>query len=251
MKLREYEVLYVERAENTVYICRRPPEGLLYRVIEAADRRRIGEYIKYFSARRPKGFYEDFCLNEKYYAVFFAPNGASPDGASPKNAGEALTARGAVRALAMQNPPFEIAVRILSPEHIFVCGSELEFALDLPETDKKITREYFFEKLADFVCSFSETEADRDIGNWLDDLRRGKYDSLLTAYKRMPGTSEENARGKAERFKKLRELLPKVAAVIAAATAIIAAAAAISDRSGDDTVGDRINSLGTIDLRES
>ncbi|MDE6031341.1 MAG: hypothetical protein K2G32_06960, partial [Oscillospiraceae bacterium] len=183
MKLMEYEVLYVERAENTVYICRRPHESELYRVIEAADRTRIAKYIKYFVSCRPKGFCEDFCLNEKYYAVFSAP-----DGIPLKDSGETLTAKKVIRALAMQNPPLEIAVNILSREHIFVCGDELEFAYDLPETDIKITREYFFVKLADFVSLFLETEVNRNTEKWLDDLRCGRFKDLFTAYRCMPDT---------------------------------------------------------------
>lgn len=243
MKLMEYEVLYAERAENTAYICRRPHESELYRVIEAADRTRIAKYIKYFSACRPKGFCEDFCLNEKYYAVFRAP-----DGITLKNTGETLTAKKVVRALAMQNPPLEIAVNILSREHIFMCGDELEFAYDLPETDIKITREYFFVKLADFVSLFLETEVNRNTEKWLDDLRGGRFEDLLTAYRRMPDTVEETDIPDKERFKKIKAVLPKIAVVIAAAAAIITAVAVALEQSGEEPEYNRIYSLGTIDL---
>lgn len=243
MKFKEYEVLYVERAKNTAYICRRPTESKLYRVIEAANRTRIAKYIKYFVSCKPKEFYEDFCLNEKYYAVFCAP-----DGISLKDSGETLTARKVVRALAMQNPPLEIAVNILSPDHIFVCGDELEFAYDLPETDTKITREYFFVKLADFVYSLRETGNDRNTEKWLADLRGGKFEDLLTAYRCMPETVEETTPPNTERFKRIKAVLPKIAAVIAAAAAIITAAAIMLAPSGEEPEYDRINSLGTIDL---
>lgn len=243
MKLMEYEVLYVERAENTVYVCRRPHKSEFYRVIEAADRTRIVKYIKYFVSCRPKGFCEDFCLNEKYYAVFRAP-----DGISLKNTGGTLTAKRVIRALAMQNPPLEIAVNILSREHIFVCGDELEFAYDLPETDIKITREYFFAKLGGFVSLFLDTEVNRNTEKWLADLRGGRFEDLLTAYRCMPDTVEEADIPDRERFKKIKAVLPKIAALIAAATAIITAAALALDQSGEEPEYSRIDSLGTIDL---
>ena len=245
MKLMEYEVLYVERSENTVYVCRRPPESGLYRVIETADRARIAKYIKYFYARKPKEFCEDFCLNEKYYAVFRAP-----DGILLKNTGETLMAKRIVRALAMQNPPLEIAVNILSRDHIFVCGDELEFAYDLPETDIKITREYFFVKLADFLNSSCRTGADPNTQKWLADLCGGKFKDLLTAYRCMPDTAEETALPDMERFKKIKVALPKIAAVIAAAVAIITAAALMLDQNGEEPDYSRIDSLGTIDLTQ-
>ncbi|MDE7360422.1 MAG: hypothetical protein K2N38_00635 [Oscillospiraceae bacterium] len=242
MKLKEYEVLYVEQAENTVYVCRKPSETGLYRVIETADRTRIAKYIRYFAACNPREFYEDFCLNEKYYAVFFAP-----DGIPLKASGETLTAQKAARALAMQNPPLEIAVNILSRDHIFICGDELEFAYDLPETDIKITRDYFFGRLADFMNSFLETGADRNVEKWLTDLRGGRFDDLLTAYRCMPSAGEETEISDKERFKKIKAALPKIAAVIAAA-AIITAAALALDQSGEEPEYSRIDSLGTIDL---
>lgn len=245
MKLMEYEVLYVEHSENTVYVCRKPPESVLYRVIETVDRSRIAKYIKYFSARKPKEFCEDFCLNEKYYAVFRAP-----DGIPLKNAGETLTAQKIVRALAMQNPPLEIAVNILSRDHIFVCGDELEFVYDLPETDIKITREYFFVRLVDFVNPLWETGLDRNIEKWLDDLRGGEFKDLLTAYRYMPDAAEEIALSDTERFKKIKAVLPKIAAVIVAAAAIITAAALALDQSGEEPDYGCIDSLGTIDLTQ-
>lgn len=245
MKLNEYEVLYVELAENTAYICRRSSESGLYRVIETADRTRIAKYIKYFSVCRPKGFCEDFCLNEKYYAVFRAP-----DGIALKNSGKTITAKKVVKALATQNPPLEIAVNILSRDHIFVCGDELEFAYGLPETDIKITWKYFFVRLADFVNSFWETGLDRNTEKWLIDLRGGKFKDLLTAYRYMPDTVEETDFPNAERFKKVKTLLPKIAAVITAAAAIITAAALVLDQSGEELDYSRIDSLGTIDLTQ-
>lgn len=243
MKLKEYEVLYVERSENTVYVCHRPPESKLYRIIEAADMTRIAKYIKYFTTCRPKEFCEDFCLNEKYYAVFDAP-----DGIPLKKSEETITARKVVRAFAMQNPPLEIAVKMLSTDNIFVCGNELEFAYVLPETDKKITQEYFFVKLADFVYSFWETCLDRNAEMWLDDLHRGKFDNLLTAYRCMPDTAAETDHSDMEHFKKVKAVLPKIAAVIAAAAAIIAAAAFMLEKNDEETEYSRIDSLGTIDL---
>lgn len=245
MKLMEYEVLYVEHSENTVYVCRKPPERRLYRVIETADRTRIVKYIKYFSVCRPKEFCEDFCLNEKYYAVFRAP-----DGIPTKDLGETLTAKRVVKALAMQNPPLEIAVNILSRDHIFVCGDELEFAYGLPETDIKITWKYFFVRLADFVSSFWETGLDRNTEKWLIDLRGGKFKDLLTAYRCMPDTVEETDLPDTERFKKVKTLLPKIAAIIAAAAAIITATALVLDQSDEEPDYRRIDSLGTIDLTQ-
>lgn len=244
MKLMEYEVLYVEHSENTVYVCRRPSESRLYRVIEAADMTCIEKYIKYFITCRPKEFYEDFCLNEKYYAVFCAP-----DGIPFKDSGETLAAKRVVRALAMQNPPFEIAVNILSRDHIFVCGDELEFAYDLPETNMKITREYFFVRLAEFINSYWITGLDRNTEKWLADLRRGRFDDLLTAYRCMPDTAEKADIPKKERFRKIKAILPKVVAVIAAA-AIIAAACLVLDQGDDELDYGRIDSLGTIDLTQ-
>ena len=243
MKLKEYEVLYVERAENTVYICRRPPENGLYRVIESEDKTQIAKYIKYFAARKPKEFFEDFCLNGKYYAVFQAS-----DGIPLKNSEETLTARKVMRALAMQNPPLEIAVRMLSFSQIFVCGDELEFAYVLPETDLKITREYFFERLADFVNSCCGTSADRNVEKWLADLRGGKFDDLVKAYKCMPDEAKETNVPKKERFQKIKAVLPKIVAVIAVAAAVIAAASVIREQSGEDPGYSFIDSLGTIDL---
>lgn len=245
MKLMEYEVLYVERAENTVYVCRRPPESKIYRVIETADRPRIAKYIKYFSVCRPKEFCEDFCLNEKYYAVFRAS-----DGIPLKNTEEMLTAKKAIRALALQNPPLEIAVNILSRDHIFVCGDEFEFAYDLPETDIKITRENFFVKLADFLNSSCGTGADPNTKKWLADLCGGKFKDLLTAYRCMPDTADETVIPDKERFKKIKAALPKIAAVIAAAAAIITAVALALDQSGEEPDYSRIDSLGTIDLTQ-
>lgn len=245
MKLMEYEVLYVEHSENTVYVCRKPPESVLYRVIETADRTRIVKYIKYFSARKPKEFCEDFCLNEKYYAVFRAP-----DGIPLKNTGETITAQKIVRALAMQNPPLEIAVNILSRDHIFVCGNELEFAYDLPETNIKITWEYFFVRLVDFVNPFWETGLDRNIEKWLADLRGGKFKDLLTAYRCMPDKAEEIDLFDTERFKKIKAGLTKIAVVIAAAATIITAASLVFDQNGEEPDYSRIDSLGTIDLTQ-
>ncbi|MCH5203784.1 MAG: hypothetical protein J1F03_03495 [Oscillospiraceae bacterium] len=245
MKLKEYEVLYVEYAENTVYICRRPLESKLYRVIESADRERIAKYIKYFVINKPREFYEDFCLNQKYYAVFCVS-----DGITVQNAGETLTAQKVVRALAMQNPPLEIAVKILSPDHIYVCGDELEFAYDLPEIDLKITWEYFFVKLYDFINLYCETGADQNYEKWLEKLQGGKFEDLINAYRCMPNTAEAIDIAEMERFKKIKEVLPKIIAVIAAAAAIITAAAFILDRSSEDIGYSRIDSLGTIDLTE-
>lgn len=242
MKLKEYEVLYVEPSENTVYVCQRPSESRLYRIIEAADMTRIAKYIKYFITCRPKEFYEDFCLNEKYYAVFDAP-----DGIPLKKSGESLTARKVVRSLALQNPPFEIAVNILSRNHIFVCGDELEFAYDLPETDIKITREYFFVKLADFVNSFLETETDRNTEKWLTDIRCGRFEDLLTAYRCMPDAAEKEALPDRERLKKIKAVLPKIAAVIAT-IAVITTTIAAFNQSGGESDYSCIDSLGTIDL---
>lgn len=244
MILKEYEVLYVEREKNTVYICRRPSESKLYRVVETADRALIAKYIKYFVTFRPREFYEDFCLNEKYYAVFSAP-----DGIPLKNSDRILTARKVVRALALQNPPLEIAVNILSRDHIFVCGDELEFAYDLPETNIKITREYFFVKLTDFVNSFLGTETDRNTDKWISDLRGGRFEDLLTAYRCMPDTAEETDLSERERFEKIKAALPKIAAVAVAIAAIITAIVAF-DQSGETPDHSRIDSLGTIDLTE-
>lgn len=243
MKLKEYEVLYVERSENTVYVCQRPPESKLYRIIEAADMTRIAKYIKYFITCRTKEFCEDFCLNEKYYAVFCAP-----DGIPLKKSGVTLTAQKVVRAFAMQNPPLEIAVKMLSRDHIFVCGDELEFAYVLPETDIKITRDYFFVKLADFVNSFWETGLDRNAERWLADLRSGRFENLLTAYRCMPDIVEGTDLSNTERFKKVKAVLPKIAAVIAAAAAIITAAAFALEKNVEEAEYGRIDSLGTIDL---
>ena len=244
MKLKEYEVLYVERAENTVYICRRPPENRLYRVIESEDKTQIAKYIKYFAARKPKEFFEDFCLNEKYYAVFSAS-----DGIPFKNTREILTAKKVMRALAMQAPPPEIAVKMLSRDHILVCGDELEFAYDLPETDIRITREFFFERLADFVNS-SFVTADGNIEKWLADLRSGKFDDLVSAYKDMPDTAKETDIPNKERFQKIKAVLPKIVAVIAVAAAVIAAASIMREQSDEDPGYSLIDSLGTIDLTE-
>lgn len=244
MKLKEYEVLYVEPAENTVYICRKMPESKLYRVIETTDRTRIAKYIEYFVLCKSTVFCEDFCLNEKYYAVF-----RNPDGIPLKASEEKLTAQKAVRALAMQNPPLEIAVKILSADHVFVCGEELEFAYDLPETDVKITREYFFGQLADFVNSLWETDGNRHAEKWLADLRGGKFENLLNAYRCMPDPTEKEDFSDREHLKKIKAILPKAAAVIAAAAVITAAALAL-DQSEEAPAYDRIDSLGTIDLTE-
>ena len=242
MKLKEYEVLYVERAENTAYICRRPPENRLCRVIESADKTRIEKYIKFFAGCKPIDFFEDFCLGEKYYAVFSAP-----DGIPFKNTKEILTAKKVMRALAMQDPPPEIAVRMLSCDYIFVCGDELEFACVLPETDFKITREYFFERLADFVNSCCGT-ADRNVEKWLADLRSGKFDNLVNAYKCMPDEAKETNIPKKERFQRIKAVLPKIVAVLAAAAAIIIAVSLMLEHSDEDPGYSRIDSLGTIDL---
>lgn len=243
MKLKDYEVLYVERSENTVYVCRRPPESKLYRIIEAADMTCIAKYIKYFTTCRPKEFCEDFCLNEKYYAVFNAP-----DGIPLKKSGETLTAQKVVRAFAMQNPPLEIAVMMLSTDNIFVCGNELEFAYVLPETNRKVTQEYFFVKLVDFINSFLKTNLDRSTEMWLADLRRGRFENILTAYRCMPNIAAETDFSDTERFKKVKAVLPKIAAVIAAAAAIITAAAFILEKNDEETEYSRIDFLGTIDL---
>lgn len=244
MKLMEYEVLYAERGENTVYVCTKPPESKRYRVIESADKARIAEYIKYFVTRKPCGFYEDFCLNEKYYAVFDEPDGIPLD-----KSGEQLTARRALRALAMQDPPLEIAVRILSVDHIFVCGEELEFAYDLPEIQKDITRKYFFSRLADFLEPLLKTSGER----WLEDLRGGKFESLLSAYRNMPDLGDLNEISKKDRFEKLKEILPKIAALILAAAAAITAAFLALNQGGeseDPPEYNGISSLGTIDLTD-
>lgn len=244
MKLNEYEVIYIRRSENTVYVCRKASESGLYRIIEASDKTRIAKYIKYFKTRRPREFRGDFSLNEKYYAVFDAP-----DGIPLKKSGETLTARKAVRALAMQDPPLEIAVKMLSPDNIFVCGDELEFAFVLPETEIKITRGYFFTKLADFINSFCETNSDRNIEMWLDELRRGKFENILTAYRTMPDTAAEPDLSDEDRFKKVRSVLSWVIAVITAAAAIISVAALMLDIGDEKTEYSRIDSLGTIELR--
>ncbi len=245
MKLKEYEVLYVEHGKNTAYICRKPPESKTYRVIEASDKTRIAGYIKYFVDCKPKEFYEDFCLNEKYYAVF-----AAPDGIPLKVSGEHLTARRVVRALAMQNPPPGIAVNILTAEHIFLCGEELEFAYDLPETSPGISREYFFGKLADFVEPLWETDGDRRFEKWLDDLRGGKFEDLLSAYRHMPESAEEKASPNKERLKKIIAAAMKIAVAIAAVSAIAAAVLALGKGDEEDADYSRMEALGTIDLTE-
>ncbi len=248
MKLMEYEVLYAERGENAVYVCTKPPESKRYRVIESADKPRIAEYIKYFVTQKPCGFNEDFCLNEKYYAVFDYPDGIPLDGS-----GEQLTARRVLRALAMQNPPLKIAVNILSKDHIFVCGDELEFAYDLPETKKEITREYFFSRLADFIEPLMKTSGDRQSENWFEDLKGGKFESLLSAYRHMPDLGNSKETFNKDRFEKIKELLPRIAAVIlAAAAAVTAVILALnqSGESGEEQEYSGISSLGTIDLTE-
>lgn len=243
MKLKEYEVLYVERRENTAYICRKPPESKTYRIIEATDKTRIAGYIKYFVNCKPKEFHEDFCLNEKYYAVF-----AAPDGIPLKGSSEPLTARRVVRALAMQNPPPEIAVNILSVENVFVCGEELEFAYELPETSAVISREYFFGMLADFVEPLWETDEDTRFEKWLADLRAGKFENLLSAYRCMPESAEEKLSPNKEKLKKIMAVVMKITAVIAAVSAIITTILALGK--GEDAEYSRMESLGTIDLTE-
>ncbi len=247
MKLKEYEVLYVEHGKNTVYICRKQPEGKTCRVIEATDKTLIAGYIKYFVNCKPKEFYEDFCLNEKYYAVF-----AAPDGIPFKGSGETLTARMVVRALAMQNPPPGIAVNILSAEHIYLCGEEPEFAYDLPETSAAVSPEYFFGKLADFVEPLWETDGDKSFEKWLADLRAGKFKDLLSAYRHMPESAEEKASPDKEKLKKIMAVITKIAAAIAAVSAIIAAILALGNGGGDGEEAEysRMESLGTIDLTE-
>lgn len=244
MKLKEYEILYAERSENTVYVCRRSLDGKLCRIIESADRTRIAKYIKYFITYRPKGFCEDFCINEKYYAVFGAP-----DGIPLKRSEETLTAQKIVRALAMQAPPLEIAVKMLSPDNIFVCGDEFEFAYVLPEIDIKITREYFFSKLADFLDPFWKMGSDRNAELWLADLRGGRFENTLTAYRCMPDIMAKSDPFGTERFQKLKSVLPKIVGVIAAA-AIVAAAILAFNTDKEETEYSRIDSLGTIDLTE-
>lgn len=244
MKLKEYEVLYVEHRKNTAYICRKPPESKTYRIIEATDKTRIAGYIKYFVNCKPKEFYEDFCLNEKYYAVF-----AAPDGIPLKDSSEPLTVRRVVRALAMQNPPPEIGVNILSGENIYLCGEELEFAYELPETSAVITREYFFGKLADFVEPLWETDEDTRFEKWLADLRSGTFKNLLIAYRCMPESAEEKASPNKEKLKKIMAVVMKITAVIAAVSAIITAILALG-KGGEDVEYSRMESLGTIDLTE-
>lgn len=245
MKLKEYEVLYVEHGKNTVYICRKPPETKTYRIIEATDKTQIAGYIKYFVNCKPKEFYEDFCLNEKYYAVFSAPDGIPIKGSS-----EPLTARKVVRALAMQNPPPEIGVNILSEENIYLCGEEPEFAYELPETSAVISREYFFGKLADFVEPLWETDEDTRFEKWLADLRTGKFENLLSAYRCMPESAEEKISPNKEKLKKIMAVVMKITAVIAAISAIISAAALLLDKGEEDADYSRMESLGTIDLTE-
>jgi len=242
MKLKEYEILYVEHGKNTVYICRKPPDSKTYRIIEATDRTRIAGYIKYFVNYKPTDFYENFCLNEKYYAVF-----AAPDGIPLKDSSEPLTARRVVRALAMQNPPPEIAVNILSAENIFLCGEELEFSYELPETSSVISREYFFGKLADFVESLWETDGDRRFEKWLANLRAGRFKDLLSAYRCMPESAEEKASPNKEKLKKIMAVIMKIAAVI---TAVSAVAAAVFMLGKDEENSDysRMESLGMVDL---
>lgn len=248
MKLMEYEVLYAERGENAVYVCTKPPESKRYRVIESADKTRIAEYIKYFVTQKPSGFYENFCLNEKYYAVF-----DQPDGIPLERSGEELTARMVLRALAMQDPPLEIAVRILSKDHIFVCGAEPEFACDLPETKKVITREYFFSRLSDFLKPLMKTPGDRQSEKWYEDLKDGKFESLLSAYRHMPDPDNSKEISIKDRFEKIKEILPKIAAlIIATAAAVTAVILALnqSGESGEEQEYSGISSLGTIDLTE-
>ncbi len=245
MKLKEYEVLYIEHRENTAYICRKPPESKTYRIMEATDKTKIAGYIKYFVNCKPKEFYEDFCLNEKYYAVF-----AAPDGIPFKDSGEPLTARRVVRALAMQNPPPGIAVNILSAEYIFVCGEELEFAYEFPETSAAISQEYFFGKLADFVGPLWETDGDKSFEKWLADLRTGKFKDLLSAYRCMPESAEKKALPDKEKLKKIMAAAMKIAAAIAAASAIAAAVLALGKGGGENSDYSRMESLGTIDLTE-
>ncbi len=244
MELNDYKVLYVEHAENTVYICRKNSESNFYRVVESADKARIAKYIKYFVSCKSNEFYEDFCLNEKYYAVFSAP-----DGVPLKKSETALTARSVARAFAMQNPPLEIAVKMLSPDHIFICGDELEFAYDLPETDVKITWEYFFSRFADFISASCEIGSDCSIENWLADLRAGKFENMLNAYRNMPETAEKTVFSNNEKWEKIKSVLLKIAAAVAAVSAIAAAALLLLDQGGEENAEySRIDSLGTIDL---
>ncbi len=248
MKLMGYEVLYAERGENAVYVCTKPPETKRYRVIESADKARIAEYIKYFVTQKPSGFYEDFCLNEKYYAVFDYPDGIPLDGS-----GEQLTARRVLRALAMQNPPLEIAVNMLSKDHIFVCGDETEFAYDLPETKTEITREYFYSRLADFIEPLMKTPGDQRTERWFEDLKRGKFETFLSVYRHMPDPDNSKEISNKDRFEKIKELLPRITALIIAAAAAITAVILALNQSGESEEEQEysgISSLGTIDLTE-
>ncbi len=243
MRLQEYEVIYTERAENTVHICRKPPEAKLYRIVETADKKKTAGYIQYFRTRSIRGFYEDFCLNEKYYAVF-----DNPDGVPLRSSGEPLTAERVVRALTMQNPPLEIAVKILSADLIFVCGEEMEFAYCLPETDRKVTKKMFFRKLADFVESLWEKPISEQAQGWLADLRGDRFENLPEAYRHMPDPAVAPEPSGEERINKIKAAVMKAAAVVAAVLA--AAAAVLLALGGGESEPEYGNMeyIGTIDL---
>ncbi len=243
MKLKDYEAVYIEYSENTVYICRRASERGLFRIIESADKERIEKYIKYFSTHKFSGFCGDFCLNGKYYVVF-----DNPDGVPLKSAAEIPDAKKIVKALAIQNPPPEIAVKIMSREYIFVCGEEIEFAYDLPETDM-ISRELFWERLADLVDSFWQKPINERAEKWLSDLREGKFENIPAAYKHMPDQTAADDFSDEDRFEKIKSVLAKIAAVIA--SVIIAALAVSAATDGEDAEYGNMEYIGTIDLRKN
>ncbi len=246
MKLGEFNVIYRERTdrEYAVYICRKSLSSRLYRIIELTDRNKIVECIKYFDSLQFKDFYGDFSINEKYYIAFSQPDGKVLKAADT----EKIPAKSIVKALAMQNPPLELSLPMLSFDNIYVSGNEIRFAYVPPVLDKRVSKDMLEQKLADMVDALWSENRSEEAEQWLISLRSGKFAHLISAFKNMPESEIGTSELKPRNYDKIKNVLLKTAAIIGAVIGIIIMFKLLTEKSEDDMEYDQIDSLGVVDL---
>lgn len=246
MKLKEFNVIYRERTdgEYTVYICRKSFSGRLYRILELTDKSKIIECIKYFDSLKFKDFYGDFSINEKYYIAFSQPDGIILNSTDR----EKIPAKSIVKALAMQNPPLELSLPMLSFDNIYVSGNEIRFAYVPPVLNKSVSKDMLEQKLADMVDVLWSENRSEEAEQWLISLRSGKFAHLISAFKNMPESEIVSSELKPKSYDKIKNILLKAAAIISAIIGIIIMFKLLTEKSEDNLEYDKIDSLGVIDL---
>lgn len=249
MQLKEYNVIYKEREneEYTVYICRKSFSSRLYRILELTDKNKIIECIKYFDSLKFKDFYGDFSINEKYYIAF-----SQPDGTILKYSDtEKISAKSIVKALAMNNPPLELSLSMLSFDNIYVSGNEIRFAYAPPVLDKSVSKQTLEQKLADMVEALWSENRSEEAKQWLISFRSGKFAHLISAYKNMPESETVSSELKPKSYDKIKKILLKTAAVVSVIIGIIIMFNLLTEENEDNLEYDKIDSLGVIDLTDN